>query len=426
MTVTVFPSVIEGTISPPPSKSAMQRACALALLHHGRTIVSNPGASSDDLVAVKLLADMGAETTYDSGNLVVQSNGIPEPKKFLFMGESGLSARMFTPIAAISGAEICITGEGSLLRRPMHFFDEVLPQLGIRCRSESGYLPLTLQGPMVPADIHIDGSRSSQYLTGLLYSMASCAKYRISLTVDNLVSRPYIDLSMSLMRHFGWKVEAEGYRLFHLLPGNELLNRDIHYRVEGDWSQAAVLLVAGLLSGRALTVTGIDLKSVQADRMILRALEQAGALFLVSADAVTIRRSDILRPFRFDATQSPDLFPPLVAMAAACKGLSVIRGVSRLADKESNRSEALMQVYADLGVNIKIAGDDLLIEGNERIRSATVHAFNDHRIAMSIALSGLRAEGPVTITGAASVKKSWPAFFDNLSSLGANIERRDK
>lgn len=165
MIVTVSPSFLSGTVTAPASKSAMQRACALALLNHGTTIIQNAGKSNDDLVALEIIKSLGVSVEKDSeGNLLLTSSGIPETNGALNCGESGLSVRMFTPIIALSEEQVKITGTGSLLQRPLHFFDSVFPLLHVKIETTNGFLPIKIQGPLIPADISIDGSMSSQYL----------------------------------------------------------------------------------------------------------------------------------------------------------------------------------------------------------------------------------------------------------------------
>ncbi|MBL7729755.1 MAG: 3-phosphoshikimate 1-carboxyvinyltransferase, partial [Chitinophagaceae bacterium] len=173
MKVTIYPSTLKGSIQAPSSKSSMQRACAAALLRKGETIIHNPGHSNDDKAALGIIQSLGAAVSLQEESVVVTSNGIVPAEGEINCGESGLSIRMFTPLAALSDKEITITGTGSLASRPMDFFDEILPQLDVAVRSNNGKLPLTIQGPLVPASITIDGSLSSQFLTGLLLAYAA-------------------------------------------------------------------------------------------------------------------------------------------------------------------------------------------------------------------------------------------------------------
>ncbi|HEY0041701.1 MAG TPA: 3-phosphoshikimate 1-carboxyvinyltransferase, partial [Flavisolibacter sp.] len=195
MQVTISPTKIFGHITAPASKSAMQRACAAALIKGGKTILHNPGVSDDDEAALNIIQQLGAIVNKESEQVVVESKGIGPVANEIDCGESGLSSRMFTSIAALSKSPITITGSGSLRKRPFSFFTEVLPQLGVECMSDDGKLPMHIRGPLQPKNITIDGSLSSQFLTGLLFAYASAKANEVTITVNNLQSKPYIDLT---------------------------------------------------------------------------------------------------------------------------------------------------------------------------------------------------------------------------------------
>jgi 3-phosphoshikimate 1-carboxyvinyltransferase len=183
MQVVVSPSHVEGSIQAAASKSAMQRACAAALLKEGTTIIRNPGISNDDKAALDIIQQLGANVKKDGDHLLITSRGVHPASDTINCGESGLSIRMFTPIAALAAQPITITGEGSLKKRPMDFFSEVLPRLGVDVKSNEGKIPLQVKGPLQPRDITVDGSLSSQYLTGLLFAYAAAGARDVSIHV---------------------------------------------------------------------------------------------------------------------------------------------------------------------------------------------------------------------------------------------------
>lgn len=421
MDAVVFSSRINGSLLAPRSKSATQRACALSLLNQGITQIWTPGYSRDDQVAIELVKAMGAAVHVHADRLEIISSGKPVPQLNLHAGESGLSARMFTPIAAMSEKPCVLTGEGSLLSRPMHFFNDVLPLLGVRFDSQDGYLPFHIQGPLRPANIEIDGSASSQYLTGLLFALAASTEEQVIITVKDLVSRPYIDLSLDIMKNFGYRIEQEAYRRFVIYP-RARKDRNIDFHVEADWSQAAMLLVAAATAGESVTIQGLDMNSTQADKAILSVLSDAFAQYVIREGEVIVEGGQPLEAFRFDATHCPDLFPPLVALAAACRGTSYIEGAGRLVHKESNRAESLIDVFSKLGVSIQQSGNTLAVTGQESVNGGTVSSHHDHRIAMAATIAGLRSEKGVRICHAESVGKSYAEFFLDLQSLGAGIQ----
>ena len=428
MKVTIQPSGLKGNIQAPASKSSMQRACAAALLRNGETLIENPGHSNDDKTAIDIIKTLGAKVSRTGGEFRIISPGIHTGDKGkirtgakIDCGESGLGIRMFTPIAALSDKEITITGSGSLAGRPMDLFDELLPQLGITIKTNDGRLPITLQGPLRPKDIEVDGSLSSQFLTGLLMAYAASGAKDVSIKVNNLTSKPYIDLTLDVMRQFGMNVpENKNYEefIFHKPPKASRLST-INYTVEGDWSGAAFLLVAGAIAG-PITIRGLDITSTQPDKAIVDVLMSANAAIAIEAKGIKIHPSP-MNAFDFDATDCPDLFPPLVALAAYCNGVTTIKGVNRLKHKESNRALTLREEFGKMGVRIEFKEDMMIIHGGEAVRGATVHSHNDHRVAMACAVAALKAESETIIEEAGAIKKSYPDFYNDLKSLGADV-----
>ena len=404
-----------GTIQAPASKSSMQRACAAALLNQAETTILNPGHSNDDKAALGVIQALGATVVTDAdATLRITSRGVSPEATKVHCGESGLGIRMFAPIIALSDRPIAVTGEGSLVTRPMDFFDEIFPQLNIRVVSNKGKLPLEIRGPLQPKNISIDGSLSSQFLTGLLFAYAAAGAKDVSIRVNNLKSRPYIDLTLAVLKDFGWKVENRNYEEFYF-PGAANVAENRRYTVEGDWSGGAFLLVAGAIAG-PITVKGLDTTSTQADKAVMQALKDSGAAVTEKNNSIEIGPSK-LKAFHFDATDCPDLFPPLVALAAYCDGVTTIDGVSRLAHKESNRGLTLQDEFGKLGVAIELEGDRMRIQGGNELRGATVHSRHDHRIAMACAVAALRAEGVTHIEEAQAINKSYPDFYNHLLQL---------
>jgi 3-phosphoshikimate 1-carboxyvinyltransferase len=435
MRATVHPNSIKGEQVAPASKSSMQRACAAALLHRGTTTILNPGHSNDDLAALDVIQKLGAivqleqssNEKYNPTSITVLSDGVKPIGTNMNCGESGLGIRMFTPIAALSDQTIIIRGEGSLLKRPMHFFDTIFPKLGIEIESKDGYLPIQIKGPLKPANIEVDGSLSSQFLTGLLMAYAASDATNALIHVKDLKSKPYIDLTLAVLNAFGWNVQHQQYERFEFLA-HPPLAAHINYTVEGDWSGAAFLLVAGAIAG-PITVKGLQLDSMQADKAVMQALKAAGASIKINEDQIFIGPANDsaemdtqLKAFEFDATDCPDLFPPLVALAAVCDGVTTLHGVSRLAHKESDRGLTLQTEFAKLGIRIELNQDTMLVYGGTGIHGAEVFSQHDHRIAMACGIAALSADAPITITDAEAINKSYTDFFVHLQHLGAKVD----
>lgn len=423
MNVKIHPSILSGTIHAPASKSMMQRACAAALIISGETTLSNPGKSNDDKSAISIIQTLGADIEYIGDQLKIKSNGVKPVNSNVDCGESGLSSRMFTSIAALSNKHITLNGSGSLSTRPMDFFDTIFPELSVEFNSNDGKLPFSIQGPLKPKDITINAELSSQFLTGLLIAYsASSLESDTTITVINLKSKPYIDLTLSVIESFGLNVPMnDNYERFTFKSSFHLpQQKRVKYTIEGDWSSASFLLVAGAIVGN-IVIKGLDLFSAQADKAILQVLMSSGCLISIETDQIEIRKAS-LKPFYFDATDCPDLFPPLVALASYCDGKSVIKGTDRLIHKESNRSITLQEEFGKMGVPILIQDDLMIIDGGGEVNGAVVKSHADHRIAMACTIAGLGATSPSTIENAMAINKSYPDFFEDLKSLGALVQ----
>jgi 3-phosphoshikimate 1-carboxyvinyltransferase len=285
---------------------------------------------------------------------------------------------------------------------------------------------------------------SSQFITGLLMAYGAPLELRsqpshysvvpqggtfggadssaVSIKVRNLKSKPYIDLTLDVMKQFGLNVpENKNYEefIFHRNPTHHSRLTTHDYTVEADWSGGAFLLVAGAIAG-PITIRGLDLTSSQPDKRIVDVLMSANAGIANEAKGIKIHPAE-MNAFDFDATDCPDLFPPLVALSAFCKGETTIKGVRRLVHKESNRALTLQEEFGKMGVKIELKDDVMIIHGGNGVKGATIHSHHDHRIAMACAVAALKAEGETIIEEAGAVKKSYPDFFNDLKSLGASV-----
>lgn len=264
---------------------------------------------------------------------------------------------------------------------------------------------------MMGGTANIDGSLSSQILTGLLMA-APLAKQDVTLNVANLKSRPYIDMTIEVMQQFGVEVENNSYQHFRVKANHQY--KPYELRAEGDWSGAAFFLVAGVIAGK-LRVENISSASKQADKDIVKAIKLAGGRITEGNGYFEVEKSP-LKAFSFDATNCPDLFPPLAVLAAACKGTTLLKGVSRLTHKESNRAMAIQNEFAKAGISVVIEGDEMYIKGATP-RACTMESYNDHRMAMAAATLALIASGPIAISTPQCVAKSYPEFWEHLENL---------
>ena len=402
---------VNGILAAPASKSYLQRALAIACLSNQNCTIVNFYPSSDALAAINIAKNLGAKINIDGTFLYLQPGEMNSTKTLLNCGEAGLSTRMFAPIAAIFPRKTTITGEGSIMERPMHMIEEALQQLGAEVSSNKHYLPLQVQGPIRSGCITIDGSESSQLLSGLLIALPTL-QGDSTIKVLNLKSTPYIQMTLAILKDFGVEVTHENFEEFHI-KGDQKPSLS-EYFVEGDWSGASFPMVAAAISGK-VEITGLNVRSAQADKAILQALALSGAKTVIQEDKIAIQKGD-LKAFHFDATNCPDLFPPLAALAACCEGTSIIHGIERLTHKESNRALTIQEEFKKLNIPVTLEGNNMLIE-KATVIGGEVSSRNDHRIAMATAILASVAESPVTIKNSLAVNKSYPTFYEDLASI---------
>jgi 3-phosphoshikimate 1-carboxyvinyltransferase len=415
----IGPSDIKGAIKAPPSKSVMIRAVAASLLADGTSILGNPSYSVDSLAALHIARTLGADISIedspkrDSYITIRGTRGLAERQirgQVLECGESGLCMRMFAPIAGLLDRDIQLEAKGSLVERPVGMV-EALSIMGVAVMTSQGLPPVKIKGPIRPGRYEIDGTKTSQFLTGLLMALPVC-NGDSEIRVKGLKSRPYIRVTIDVMKRFGVEVLSEEDLSSLYIEGGQGY-RATDYSVEGDWSGTSFMLVAGAIAG-SITVYGLDMGSYQADKAIIDVLQKAGAMVAMDKDRIRVTKAELMA-FEVCAEDSPDLVPPVVALAAHCRGRSVIHGIKRLRYKESNRIEALVAEFSKMGVGIKAFEDRLEIIGG-RVRSSVIDPHNDHRIAMACAVAALRGEGDVMIQDHWCVSKSYPRFFYDLAS----------
>ena len=403
MDKTAGPGRVKGTLTPPCSKSYAQRALAAALLSEEVSVLRNLEFCDDTRSALRCIEALGARVRQADPTTLSIEGGLAPRVSRLNVGESGLATRLFTPLASLCS---------SLLRRPMGMMLDPLRRLGVRVRDNDGFLPIEVCGPIRGGEVEVDGSVSSQFITGLLLALPK-AKQDTTLRVQGAVSTPYLDMTLDTAARFGVEISQRDYEEFYI-PGRQHY-RSTYFSIEGDWSAAAMLLVAGATAGE-ITVRNVSMLSKQADTAICTALVRAGAAVINEPESVTVQHRP-LHAFEFDATNCPDLFPALAALAAAADGVSELRGTSRLEYKECNRAEAIRDEYAKLGIEVDTSEEDLMRIRGGQVHGARTRSHGDHRMAMSLAVAALRSDGEITIEGAESVAKSYPGFFEDLELI---------
>lgn len=390
-------SILSGTLTVPPSKSAAHRALICSFLAGGGNVT--PIIASKDMQAT-----VGAINAIKNNESVVDSI------------ESGSTLRFMIPVAAALGKEVTFVGRGKLPERPIGDYLRLLPEHNVKCVSEGG-LPLTISGKLTGGRFKIAGDVSSQYITGLLLALPLLEEDSEIILTTKLQSKPYVDMTIKVMADFGVKVEER--KGSYYIKGNQQYQlRD--YVVEADWSQTAFFLVAGAILGD-ITLEGLDFNSTQGDKEIVEILKRFGADITVTENTVRVKKSS-LSGIEIDATDIPDMVPSLAVCAAYAQGKTVIKGAERLRLKESDRIESVVENLKALGVDIIATADGMIINGSS-INGASLKGYNDHRIVMSMSIAALGASGEVIIDDAESINKSYPHFFEDYNKLGgkANV-----
>lgn len=380
------------------------------MLATGKSLIRFASISEDVKNVLKIASQLCSKAEIIGKSIVIEG-GIIKKRATINVGESGLGLRMLTPILSAVGGAYEISGKGSLLNRPTDFIIESLERAGAVLTTTNGKLPILIKKGITKNHFEVDASLSSQLLTGLLMA-APLINKDVCIEVANLNSKPYIDLTINILKDYNIEVINENYKRFTIKSGQRYL--PVNLRTEGDWSSVAFALVAAATTGE-LQITDIDKYSKQGDKKIVEILKKAGAFVEWSDNDIIVKKGN-LNCFQFDATDTPDLFPPLVALAVHCKGVSRIKGVSRLQYKESNRAYTLQKEFQKLSAKIKLEGDYMLIEGSN-LKGNIVSSHNDHRIAMALAVAALNIEESVRITNSEAVNKSWVEFFDVLEEL---------
>ncbi len=417
MTVTVQGGPPTGRAVAPASKSVLHRLLICAALADAPTVLESVRSSQDIEATARCLRALGATVTAEGTRLTVVPIDRAEREALLDCGESGSTLRFLLPVAAaLGGARF--TGRGRLAERPLSPLYELLQENGC-VLSPQGAFPLTVTGQLTGRRFTVDGGVSSQFVSGLLLAAPLLGHDCEVAVTGTAESRPYIDLTVAAMRHFGvavteqdgvFSVPQGGYRS----PGRLV--------AEGDWSNGAFWLVAGALAPQGgLSVGGLNGDSLQGDRAIVSLLREAGATVTEAQDGTLSVDGTLCRPLRIDAAQIPDLVPVLAVLAAALPGRTVIENARRLRLKESDRLCSVHALLTALGGRVTMGEDSLTVDGTGRLRGGRVDACNDHRIAMAAAVAACICEQPVVIDGAEAVRKSYPDFFKEFAERGMSV-----
>ncbi|MBR0223042.1 MAG: type I 3-dehydroquinate dehydratase [Bacteroidales bacterium] len=430
--------LLRGEASLPASKSFAQRAILLAALANGTTKLYGVTPCDDVMAAIGVARSLYADIALDGTTLTIEGHqhvrrdGLRVREGTLFVGESGLLARLCIPLAGLSREPVLITGEKTLLRRRIDDQRGALRKLGLRLNfTDRSHLPVQVRGQLHHGVVELSGEKGSQMISGLLLALSQC-EGESALIINKVSSEPYIRLTTYIASFFGLsgydcpeladskdtEEDDNGQRTWYIEP-DQAITPVLGLEVERDWSAAAMLLVAGALAGD-VTLHGLDLHSRQADAIIYSLLCQNHADILHDSEknTISVRRS-IICPFYYDISDAPDLFAPLFVMACFAEGESVIAGVGRLRNKESDRAATFAEEFRKLGVRTSVSRNEMTIYGQEgrRLRAAACTSHGDHRLAMALTIASLFADGPVPIDDTACITKSFPGFLETIELL---------
>jgi len=407
-------SFVNHVVKVPCSKSHAQRAIALALCTKGTSIIKDLSDCEDIAAAISIVKSCGASIQWKNKDLIISSSGINlKPNQVINCKESGFLCRMFTSLLAIQKKPFEINGTGSLLQREMHFFEQHYPVLKTQIKTNKNKLPFKVKGPIIPIDIELDASSSSQYISGLIFAYASQNISGLKIHLKNPVSIGYIDLSIQVANLFGANIQRNECTIF--FGKGDLKPTDI--TIDGDWSAGAFWLVAGAIYGK-MNVFGLNVDSMQADKQILVALKQFGASMDIHKEHIMFQKKET-KAIEFDATNCPDLFPPLAVLCSKSDGISKIHGIERLYNKESNRCQTLISEFKKFGIHLWTEKNTMFIEGNPQIKTPkqVINSHNDHRISMAASILGIGCNEGIEIDDYNCVNKSYSSFYEDLSKL---------
>lgn len=421
--VKITPSKLQGEVVIPPSKSLSHRAIIAAGLSKGKSVVENVMFSEDitttcnamEALGVKIDKVKEADNTY---TLTIEgSSSLKLLKREIDCSESGSSLRFFIPICLAEENDVVFTGRGKLVSRPLDQYYRIFDEQGIKYSNNNGMLPLNVQGKISAGEFTIDGDVSSQFITGLMFTLPLLngdSKITINKTLE---SKGYLDLTMDTLEKASVEIINKDYKEF-LIKGNQQYDSK-DYRVEGDFSQAAFWLVAGIIGGK-IDCLDLNSDSRQGDKEVVDIIKRMEGN-LVNGNNGIIAEISKTKATIIDASQCPDIIPVLAVLAAVSEGTTEVINAGRLRIKESDRLTAITTELNKLGADLEEKQDGLIIRGKKELTGGEVESWNDHRIAMALAVASIKCTGEVTINDSACVKKSYPTFWEDFKKLGGNI-----
>lgn len=412
----------QAIVTIPASKSISHRALIAAALATGTSTIRRLVDNADTQATIRCLRSLGAEIEETEEAVIVRGNGLVYDGTVLDCGESGSTLRFLIPIAAVQKNPVVFTGRGRLLQRPLDVYRDLFARQHL-VFDPAGSL-LRIQGPLSAGTYDIDGSISSQFITGLLFALpllSGDSEIRIAPPFE---SKSYVGLTMQVLEQAGIEITQESDGRIIRIAGNQHYH-PITTSIEGDASQAAFFGVLAAITGTSITLQGLNPASRQGDMAFVRILERAGVRVAQSEDrgGFTFTGTGSLHACPVDLADCPDLGPVLFVLASQCEGTTVFTHAGRLRVKESDRIACMEDEMRKLGCDISSDEDTVIVHGKTAVRgNVELDGHNDHRIVMALSVLAAVAQSPVVIHGAQAVNKSYPGFFDDLRLTGMEVD----
>ncbi len=405
------PKALKGNIEVPSSKSYGHRALICAALSNKPCSIININFSEDIKATLSCLKALGYRFKVHTDS--VESCGFKASSMdSMYCKESGSTLRFIIPIAALSEKPWSISGEPSLMSRPLQVYEEIFHKQGLEFSLNNIQSNLHIKGPIKADDFKVRGDISSQFISGLLFALPLLEGNSSIEVITPLESKKYIDITLDIIRKFGVNIAKE--RSKYIIRGNQSYNH-YDYKVEGDYSQAAFWMVGAALSGE-IVLNNLNIESLQPDKDIIKILTSMGVKIESMSHGVKVYKSDTVG-IDIDASQIPDIVPIIAVLASLSKGTTNIYNAGRLRIKESDRLKAITEGLNRLGAKVREQGDSLIIEGVKELKGGCVKGYNDHRIVMSLAIASTVCREGVYIEDAEAVNKSYPDFFKDFHGL---------
>lgn len=423
MNAIIHPSKVSGTITAPPSKSVTHRAIILAALAHGKSVIKNPLLSEDTKHTIKALKAFGVKIEENNDELIIHgtSGNITAPNEPINLGNSGTSMRLLAGVATLTKGKTTLTGEKRLLERPVGNLIKALNDLGIKT-SSNPFPPIEIHGSDIKGgNLSVAANLSSQYVSSLLL-IAPFAKEQLTITPQILQSKPYVAITIDLMKKFGVKVFTDdNFEKITVFPD---AYKAQEYIVEGDYSSASYAFAAAAVTGGNVSVKGLNPYSKQGDAYFLKILEEMCCDVSIHGNTITVNKSKVLKPVIVDMGDYPDIVQSLTVVAAYANGKTRITNIGHLRHKETDRINKPSAELKKMGIKVTVDDNSMTITGGKP-KGAAIDTHNDHRMAMAFAVAALGSQGTTTIEHAEVVNKSYPEFWHDLESIGVSIKTYD-